>query len=297
MSLGRLLAAGKSLIGIKEKSGRYQMRPAALLPKFVSDKNPFRNAPADDNSKSEPQKAGARKPKPEPAGRGRAHGSTSGGSVSESAKPQMPRPRTARQITPSLFDPVAPGNEPALPSAPEAKPVIEPVGVTAQPGEIVLEQGPESRELETQPVKVATLRPQTVPCKNVEPQVTRPLPAPAKPRVSLGTRLKKLNPLTYLFARKPAASSAKPRRERLPEQAELSLERVIPVRNDLSDTDIEIRTARPAKAAKVEVSTPAAQTARANTPVMAASVEETTTWGRLSSRWFGAGQTTHAHTH
>ncbi|HWY77496.1 MAG TPA: hypothetical protein VN281_17895 [Verrucomicrobiae bacterium] len=292
MSLGRLLAAGKSLIGIKEKSGRYQMRPAALLPKFVSDKNPFRNPPADDTGKPEPQKA-------EPAGRRRAHGSTTVESpVAEPAKPQMPRPRTARQITPSLFDPVAPRNEPPLPSAPEVKHVIEPVGVTAHPGEIVLEKVPESRGLETQPVKASTPRPRTGPSKTAEPHVTRPLPAPAKPRVSLGTRLKKLNPLTNLFARKPAVASAKPRRERLPEQAELSLERVIPVRNDLSDTDLEIRTTRPAKparAAKVEEAVP--QAARANTPVLAGPVEETSAWGRLSSRWFGAGQTTHAHTH
>ena len=291
MSLGRLLAAGKSLIGIKEKSGRYQMRPAALLPKFVSDKNPFRDPPADDNGKPEPQKA-------EPAGRRRAHGSTTVESpVAEPAKPQMPRPRTARQITPSLFDPVAPRNEPPLPSAPEVKHVIEPVGVTAHPGEIVLEQVPESRGLETQPVKAATPRPRTGPCKNVEAHVTRPLPAPAKPGISLGTRLKKLNPLTNLFARKPAVASAKPRRERLPEQPELSLERVIPVRNDLSDTDLEIRTARPARAAKAEVSTPASQAAQGNTPVMAGPIEETTAWSRLSSRWFGAGETTHAHTH
>lgn len=41
MSLVRLLTAGKSLIGVKEPTNRYQMRSRHLLPKFNPDKNPF----------------------------------------------------------------------------------------------------------------------------------------------------------------------------------------------------------------------------------------------------------------
>ncbi len=41
MSLGRLLTSGKSLVGLHNAEGRYEMRPKNLLPKFGSDKNPF----------------------------------------------------------------------------------------------------------------------------------------------------------------------------------------------------------------------------------------------------------------
>jgi hypothetical protein len=42
MSLLRLLTAGKSLIGVRESAGRYQLPSARVLPKFGSKKNPFR---------------------------------------------------------------------------------------------------------------------------------------------------------------------------------------------------------------------------------------------------------------
>ena len=41
MSVLRLLATGKSLIGMKDASSPYRMRTANLLPKFESTKNPF----------------------------------------------------------------------------------------------------------------------------------------------------------------------------------------------------------------------------------------------------------------
>jgi hypothetical protein len=41
MSLVRLLAAGKSLVGLQDMESRYRMRRRNLLPKFGSSKNPF----------------------------------------------------------------------------------------------------------------------------------------------------------------------------------------------------------------------------------------------------------------
>lgn len=44
MSLAKLLATGRSLIGSNEQ-GRYRANPRIRLPKFVSPKNPFMSAP------------------------------------------------------------------------------------------------------------------------------------------------------------------------------------------------------------------------------------------------------------
>jgi hypothetical protein len=41
MSLGRLLAAGKSLVGLSGGVGRYRVNKHARLPKFIAMKNPF----------------------------------------------------------------------------------------------------------------------------------------------------------------------------------------------------------------------------------------------------------------
>jgi hypothetical protein len=41
MSLGRLLAAGKSLVGTHDGAGRYRVNKHVALPKFISPRNPF----------------------------------------------------------------------------------------------------------------------------------------------------------------------------------------------------------------------------------------------------------------
>lgn len=41
MSFGRLLAAGRSLIGLRNGESRYRENKQARLPKFISPKNPF----------------------------------------------------------------------------------------------------------------------------------------------------------------------------------------------------------------------------------------------------------------
>ena len=41
MSFGRLLASGKSLVGLNGDASRYRVNKQARLPKFISPKNPF----------------------------------------------------------------------------------------------------------------------------------------------------------------------------------------------------------------------------------------------------------------
>jgi len=58
MSLGRLLAAGKSLVGGQECTGRYRVNKHLTLPKFISPRNPFvssskLNGPLDDLESSD----------------------------------------------------------------------------------------------------------------------------------------------------------------------------------------------------------------------------------------------------
>lgn len=48
MSLGRLLATGRSLVGLRNGESRYRESKQVRLPKFISPKNPF--ASGDDNS-------------------------------------------------------------------------------------------------------------------------------------------------------------------------------------------------------------------------------------------------------
>lgn len=59
MSLGKLLAAGKSLVGLRNDGSRYRVDKQARLPKFISPKNPFTTAdkPAIDPPARETAKA------------------------------------------------------------------------------------------------------------------------------------------------------------------------------------------------------------------------------------------------
>jgi len=50
MSLGRLLAAGKSLMGARDGAGRYRVNKRVALPKFISPRNPFASARAEASS-------------------------------------------------------------------------------------------------------------------------------------------------------------------------------------------------------------------------------------------------------
>lgn len=57
MSLGRLLAAGKSLMGLRGGEGRYREDKRVRLPKFVSPKNPFAAAAETEAKAARPEAA------------------------------------------------------------------------------------------------------------------------------------------------------------------------------------------------------------------------------------------------
>lgn len=76
--------------------------------------------------------------------------------------------------------------------------------------------------------------------------------------------------------------SAIPRFDRPAVQAELSLDRVKVMRNDLSDTDVELVPA------KLPVSGPEPSTVR---PELGGGKRTGTAWGRMSARLLGAGKT------
>jgi len=73
-----------------------------------------------------------------------------------------------------------------------------------------------------------------------------------------------------------------PRPAKLAVQGELSLDRIKVVRNDLSDTDLEVVRARPAAAPTQAASVP---------PAAEKAAPGSTAWGRLAARVRGAGRT------
>jgi hypothetical protein len=104
MSLLKLLATGRSLVGMRETTSRYQMRAANLLPKFGSPKNPFAT-----QAKAEPAPVA---PAPKPA-----------------AAPTPAKPEPAKMETAPLFEP-KPGNT-AAPAAATVQPVVKDVSMPA----------------------------------------------------------------------------------------------------------------------------------------------------------------------
>ncbi len=97
--------------------------------------------------------------------------------------------------------------------------------------------------------------------KPVEPaQPAQPV-APGQVPAAVDSWLKKLNPLVWWGNRKPAeATPALPRFSKRPVQGELSLDNIKVMRNDLSDADVEVVTAksRPPAAPVIAAGAPAA---------------------------------------
>lgn len=159
--------------------------------------------------------------------------------------------------------------------------------------------GPEPVKMETAPLfdckpKPAAAPVATPPVAAAEPRQVKPAakaparvePKPAAPAAiaspkkpaPISSWVKKINPLSYLPSRDPAAKkSARP--ARAPVQGELSLEKVKVVRNDLSDSDVEIVTVRPAASVQV------------NRPFEPAMTGTEPAWNRLTSGLLTAGQT------
>jgi hypothetical protein len=219
MSLGRFLAAGRSLIGMKDTDSRYQMRAENLLPKFGSAKNPFLTV-----------------------------------SKMESLKPE-------------LLD-----SEKPRPAAPEAAFV----GLAAAP---LVESGLKKEQS-------AAAVPEAVVFEKAEPKKAEiapatPAAAPSRKPLPMRKWLKKLNVFAYLSPLMPGGKTVKPVQTHI--QTELSLEKVRVVRNDLSETDLEV----------VRVRTQAADVFKAPVVQVPPVVIKTTptTWGRLTSRIFRPEET------
>lgn len=177
----------------------------------------------------------------------------------------------------------------AAPAAPVPVSAAKPAPVKSEPVKMETISLFDAKPVESPaPVKVMEAQPMAIEPVKAEPAQTK-LPnavktASARKRMPLAEWMKKVNPLQYLPAREQGAKKAiRSKGARTPVQAELSLEKVKVVRNDLSDTDLEIIPAKLAKPAELpNVSGPAIQPMTKTEP---------TTWNRMTSRVLGAGQT------
>ncbi|HEX4266061.1 MAG TPA: hypothetical protein VH597_17125 [Verrucomicrobiae bacterium] len=122
----------------------------------------------------------------------------------------------------------------------------------------------------------------------IEARARNPEPvAAAKPKLVVDGWLKKINPLVWLGSRKPAEpKTTVPRFNKAPVQGELSLDNIKVMRNDLSETDVEIvpakaRRPNPTPAAPAVVEASAAAMAIPELP------PPTTAWEYLGERLLG----------
>lgn len=237
MSLLKLLAAGRSLIGTRAAQSPYRMRTANLLPKFESSKNPFAS-----KAKAEAQE----------------------------------QPKAIK----SVAQPVAAAAKPAKPAKMET---ISLFGAKAA------EVATPARIAEAQPVPVEQRTKLEAPKVPEAPEASVPVPVkvvPARKRAPFGQWVKKLNPLKLLPAqmegkkKSPRAGAGRPA-----VQAELSLEKVKVMRNDLSDADLEIMPAKP-----TILPGPSGLPDAAG-PMMSMTRTQPTSWNRLTSGVSGAIQT------
>jgi hypothetical protein len=184
--------------------------------------------------------------------------------------------------------------QPATPIALSAPATPEPVKLEtislfdSRPQTPVAPQKTEAvKKVATQPVNTVESKVASpAPAVSVVAAVAPTAPVAKRKRLPVAEWVKKLNPLAYIPKRKTGAKSARPKAGRTPVQGELSLEKVRVVRNDLNETDLEIIPARLEK----PVNPPGAPSAAS--PILPAGIrDDSTTWSRLTSRFFGAGTT------
>ncbi|HEX3628653.1 MAG TPA: hypothetical protein VH280_24855 [Verrucomicrobiae bacterium] len=225
MKLGKLLAAGKSIMnGHADVS--YRSRKQVYLPKFGSDKNPFKpesSAPAEPGPtatgvvKTEPEETKAPiqgwvLPPDEPA------------SSAEAAQPRAL----------SVIEPQAAANEFVI------------QGVRPHPGPLPLERGNNrpvacDGERVRQIVSAAASAPESIKPAVDSRSNPQSAEAPKKPK----SETSKFNPLSILQAVLPGRKAARGENtakgyKGMATQTELSLDSVKVVHNDLSDVDVEV---------------------------------------------------------
>jgi hypothetical protein len=112
-------------------------------------------------------------------------------------------------------------------------------------------------ELSAARLKETAKLPETAPAEN--PPVVRPItdPLPRRRWLALSTAwVQKLNPVGWWPKRRPAVKPATVRPARSPVQAELSLDNIKVMRNDLNDADVEIVPVKPQVTDKPESDNP-----------------------------------------
>src|SRR5205807_64119 len=231
MSLMRLLTAGKTLVGLKEQTVRYRMSDPRALPKFGPAKNPFRaesngaaispaatdvspafvgptaNCPAgrqDARSMPAPQPIAPVPPAPSPSTAPKAFGAVNSGVVANSSEP---------------FAVAASSHQPPAPHGTQ---------------DLSVRQG---THLSARSAHAHAASPRRFsPPKRGSTELSRDIHSSTWAG-TWATRLISLVPRPRAKSR-PTASA----RSLISIQAELSLDQVKVVRNDLSDTDLEIVT-------------------------------------------------------
>jgi len=238
MSLLRLLRAGKSLVG-RESAGRYRFLDGPALPKFGSDKNPFREPV---HTRQTPAV------------------SESGAAIAAPQQSTSPEPFDAapNQTVDCAQRTAAQEHKPAAKSLPtEQRSAMKP---------------------EVKPDAAPATKGVSSPKKAVAAATASVLTAGARAAARLAQLNSKLNPVSWRTRAKGGAR-ALPFTDKAMVQGELSLDRVKVVRNDLSDSDLEIVPAK--KPSQVPLPAPALATAE-KSPEGA--------WGRMTGRLFGAGK-------
>ncbi|HEX4646571.1 MAG TPA: hypothetical protein VH598_13290 [Verrucomicrobiae bacterium] len=269
MSLVRLLTTGKSLVGMQDNLSRYRLTKKRLLPKFGSDKNPFAPPPKAEPAKPAPAEA---PPAAEPR-------------LSTAAKAE-----TGALLEKQAGYPAAPTNAKSVEGGPAVASPCPPKSV-----EPILVQPAKTGTKADGAAAVVPTREPVLANRNGQRDVASPLAARSRKSVLAGNWLKVAGLLTGFLERKGRTATQKP--ARAPVQSELLLEKVKVVCNDLSDTDLEFRTARkpvaPANAALAEAYSPAGVPPYPpfTRPALNSARPEPTAWGRLASRFFKARQT------
>jgi hypothetical protein len=337
MNFSRLLATGRSLVGVRDTDTPYRMRKGTFLPKFESVKNPFIAPPKPEPEEmagaaarvAEPPAAPATTPFPNGAlqiswsfpeltlqskdglgsdavpavadicagnplipsfppsgGEGRGEGALkfsedAAEGPSRPVKKENPGPcarllevfsakETARII------PITPTRkESVLARAGSTEAAKEPVRDGAAPPSVKPGKAPSVVGLmDASPLGLKT----GIASKDNQP-AAGPVAQPAGNSNFLAAFVKKLNPLAWLPARKPEGPRMRPWQTRAVVQAELSLENVKVLRNELNDSDLQVIPTRTA-----------AKPVAAGSRLRPVGEIESTAFGRMTSRFFGQGQ-------